>query len=408
MTTVHQPLPTAPAPVQAPAPAPGPGAAPLPAASPASTNNPLCTRRTLLKGAAITAAVNTGIALALWWAGVGPLDVQLVVSHAIGLTIWSLMNAGARWLARPSDPGGFPRGWRAVVLVPSVVLTGAAMGFVVGGLYSGQRWQWAIGADPRMAWAMLAITAVAGSAMTLYFYLAGKSSYLQTELERTQRQTSEARLRLLESQLEPHMMFNTLANLRVLIGLDPPRAQAMLDHLIAYLRSTLTASRSGAHPLSQEFDRLSDYLALMAIRMGPRLQVTLELPEELRDVPVPPLLLQPLVENAIHHGLEPCVAGGHIAVRAWRSRTGNPTDSATGSTLGGHLHLQVSDTGQGTAAAHSSSSTGTNTSPSPSTGTGFGLAQVRERLATTYGPGASLTLIANKPTGTSANVQIPL
>ncbi|MDP2160773.1 MAG: ATP-binding protein, partial [Flavobacterium sp.] len=119
-----------------------------------------------------------------------------------------------------------------------------------------------------------------------------------------------------------------------------------------------------------------------------------------------PLLLQPLVENAIHHGLEPCVAGGHIAVRAWRSRTGNPTDSATRSTLGGHLHLQVSDTGQGTAAAHGTSSTGTNTSPS--TGTGFGLAQVRERLATTYGPAASLTLIANKPTGTSANVQIPL
>jgi LytS/YehU family sensor histidine kinase len=202
------------------------------------------------------------------------------------------------------------------------------------------------------------------------------------------------------------MMFNTLANLRVLIGLDPPRAQAMLDHLIAYLRSTLTASRAGQHPLADEFDRLSDYLALMAIRMGPRLQVTLDLPEELRDVPVPPLLLQPLVENAIHHGLEPCVAGGHIAVRAWRSRTGIPTDSATGSTLGGHLHLQVSDTGQGTAVAHSSSSTGTNTSPS--TGTGFGLAQVRERLATTYGPGASLTLIANKPTGTSANVQIPL
>jgi signal transduction histidine kinase len=369
----------------------------------------------LLQGAAITVAVNTGIALALWWAGVGPLDVQLVVSHAIGLTIWSLMNAGARWLARPSDPGGFPRGWRAVVLVPSVVLTGAAMGFVVGGLYSGQRWQWAIGADPRMAWAMLAITAVAGSAMTLYFYLAGKSSYLQTELERTQRQTAEARLRLLESQLEPHMMFNTLANLRVLIGLDPPRAQAMLDHLIAYLRSTLAASRSGAHPLSQEFERLSDYLALMAIRMGPRLQTTLELPDGLRDIPVPPLLLQPLVENAIHHGLEPCVAGGLISVRAWS----DPSAQL--------LHLQVTDTGQGlpahgagTAPAHTTpptpqasptigavGATGAH-SPLSTQSTGFGLAQVRERLATTYGPAASLTLIANNPTGTSANVQIPL
>src|SRR5690606_22156517 len=129
------------------------------------------------------------------------------------------------------------------------------------------------------------------------------------EQEEAQRQASEARLRLLESQLEPHMLFNTLANLRALIGSDPPRAVEMLDRLNAFLRATLAASRSAAgaqrHTLRDEFARLDDYLALMAVRMGPRLRVVLSLPEPLADCPVPALLLQPLVENAIRHGLEP-------------------------------------------------------------------------------------------------------
>jgi two-component system sensor histidine kinase AlgZ len=111
------------------------------------------------------------------------------------------------------------------------------------------------------------------------------------------------------------MLFNTLANLRVLIGLDPPRAQAMLDRLIGFLRATLDASRSGSHSLAGEFARLADYLALMKIRMGDRLQAELRLPPELAELPVPPLLLQPLVENAVRHGVEPSPEGGVIRIR---------------------------------------------------------------------------------------------
>jgi LytS/YehU family sensor histidine kinase len=92
----------------------------------------------------------------------------------------------------------------------------------------------------------------------------------------------------------------------------------MLDHLIAFLRTTLAATRADRHPLATEFDALRDYLALMAVRMGPRLQVQLDLPDELRAAAVPPLLLQPLVENAIKHGLEPKVEGGRIEVVARR------------------------------------------------------------------------------------------
>ena len=348
----------------------------------------------LVKGLAITVVVNSVIAAVLWWLGIGSIDEQMVYSQGIGLSIWALVNTGARLLSRPSDPGGFPVGWRAVLLVPGGVVLGVALGSTLGSWYTGHTQNLLVTHNPRMAWTLLGMSLIVGSAMTLYFYLAGKSNFLQSELERTQRQTAEAQLKLLESQLEPHMLFNTLANLRVLISIDPPRAQTMLDHLIAYLRATLAASRhttgEGGHTLATEFERLKDYLALMAIRMGPRLRVTLDLPDALRNHPIPPLLLQPLVENAIQHGLEPQVAGGHILVRA--SQVDTPVAPA--------LRLEVTDDGAGTAATLPTSADG------PATGKGFGTAQVRERLATAYGDRATFELIALSPNGTSAVVHI--
>jgi sensor histidine kinase YesM len=180
------------------------------------------------------------------------------------------------------------------------------------------------------------------------------------------------------------MLFNTLANLRVLIGMDPARAQAMLDHLIAFLRATLNASRTPLHPLAAEFAHLADYLALMTVRMGPRLVVRLDVPDALAQVPVPPLLLQPLVENCIKHGLEPKVEGGRIEVSARQA--------------GGMLQLTVRDTGVGLSAVPSAA------------GTTFGLEQVRARLATLYGERAKLTLqaAADAEGGTLARIDMPL
>lgn len=181
------------------------------------------------------------------------------------------------------------------------------------------------------------------------------------------------------------MLFNTLANLRVLISLDPARAQAMLDRLIAFLRATLDASRRGeSHSLRAEFARLGDYLALMEVRMGPRLQTRLDLPEALAELPVPPLLLQPLVENAIKHGLEPKVEGGCLTVSARQEA--------------GQLRLEVLDSGVGPAQAR----------PADQIGSGFGLEQVRSRLATQYGPGAGLRLAAAAEGGTRVSLWLPL
>jgi LytS/YehU family sensor histidine kinase len=158
----------------------------------------------------------------------------------------------------------------------------------------------------------------------------------------------------------------------------------MLDRLIAFLRATLMASRTEQHALHVEFERLADYLALMAVRMGPRLQVSFELPQALRALPVPPLLLQPLVENGIQHGLEPKVEGGRIEVAARVD--------------GSMLVMTVRDTGTGLPAA------GAVRDGS------FGLAQVRERLATLYGERASVTLEAagDAEGGTRATVRLPV
>jgi sensor histidine kinase YesM len=157
----------------------------------------------------------------------------------------------------------------------------------------------------------------------------------------------------------------------------------MLDRLNAFLRATLAASRSdargGQHTLSDEFARLGDYLELMALRMGPRLRVRLELPEALASLPVPPLLLQPLVENAIRHGLEPSTRGGEVLVSAHREGT--------------CLCLSVSDDG-----------VGSERDPAA----GFGLNQVRERLQSLYGEAARIDWHSRAGEGTRVRLQLPL
>ena len=339
--------------------------------------------RSLLRHGLTTAAFCCAIALALTVSGQGAWDVQLAYSLGIGLVSWLVIDLGRVLLA----PGtGWPHGWRGGVLIATGIATGYVLGSVIGNAYSGSTQHL-----PHQHGAMsaLVITIAAGAGMSFFFYSQGQARHLQAHMAQAQRDAAEARLKLLEAQLEPHMLFNTLANLRVLVATDPPRAQAMLDHLIAYLRATLSASRATTHPLADEFGRLRDYLELMAVRMGPRLSYQLDLPEGLRGVDVPPLLLQPLVENAIRHGLEPQVQGGRISVRA-STRTGP---------AGTLLVLEVHDTGAGLATAPPASD---------APGSHFGLAQVRERLATLYGTTATLDLIAASAGGTSATVTFSL
>ena len=312
-------------------------------------------------------------------------EISVRYSLCIGALSWAAIDFG-----RHLFPSSHSRGWPVGIGAIALPVLGIALGYV-GGTLLGDAWtglsSWRDAGRAQLR-VSIGITVLAGTAAAYYFHSAGKRAWMQAQMHEVHRQGTEAQLRLLQTQLEPHMLFNTLANLRVLIGTDPERAQAMLDRIIAYLRATLSASRRTEHPLQDEFERLHDYLALMAVRMGPRLAYTLDLPEALRTALVPPLLLQPLVENAIRHGLEPQVEGGHITVRAG-TRPG---------ASGPMLVIEVDDTGVGLATP----------TPAPGATPGFGLAQVRERLASLHGALGTLELIANKHEGTRTCVTFPL
>lgn len=192
----------------------------------------------------------------------------------------------------------------------------------------------------------------------------------------------QAQLQLLQAQIEPHMLFNTLANLQGMIAIDPEGAQKMLDQLIQYLRATLSSSRVDKTTLTQEFALLEAYLGLMSVRMGARLGFTLDLPHALRRASIPPMLLQPLVENAIIHGLEPKIDGGHITVSAKQD--------------GAMLVLSVADTGLGLDA------------PSAKSGTHIGVANTRERLLALFGAQSTFSLEPNAPQGALARLTLPV
>ncbi|MDT7835206.1 sensor histidine kinase [Aquabacterium sp. OR-4] len=311
-----------------------------------------------------------------------------VYANCIGMLCWLFIDGG-RKLMIAQWPALDPRdtGWPGKAGIVFCVLAGTAAGYALGTLAGDAVTGLSLHKSFRSLQPVL-MSLLAAVGATLFFYQRERAARQQAAAEAAQRLASETQLKLLRSQLEPHMLFNTLANLRVLIGLDAERAQAMLDHLIAYLRATLNASRADRHALAAEFERVDDYLALMAIRMGPRLSVQLDLPAELRPLPVPPLLLQPLVENAIQHGLEPHLAGGCIRVSATRIHTPQ----------GPRLCLRVSDNGAGLPASEQ---------PAATAGTGFGTGQVRERLASLFGDAAQFTLGPGADGGTDATVLLP-
>ncbi len=316
-----------------------------------------------------------------------PYEIPVRYSLAIGVLTWALIDFG-RHLFKSSNSANWPAGIAGVLLPLVGIVLGYLGGTFLADLWCGiSSWDQRGRAQLRIS---IAITAMAGIVGTYYFYTRGKSAWLHAKVNEVHAEAAEARLKLLEAQLEPHMMFNTLANLRALVATDPPRALAMLDHLIAYLRATLSGARSTLHPLADEFARLADYLEIMAVRMGPRLAFTLHLPDTLQDVPVPPLLLQPLVENAIRHGLEPKVGGGRIDV--WASTLPGPAGTL--------LVLEVADTGVGLGSA--------STPDAGWPGSHFGMAQVRERLTTLYGAQGTLELIASSAGGTSARATFPI
>jgi hypothetical protein len=202
------------------------------------------------------------------------------------------------------------------------------------------------------------------------------------ERESMQRQLSEAKMQMMQAQVEPHFLFNTLASVEHLIETDPPRASAMQRSLIKYLRAVLPQMRESSlmSNLGQEADMVAAYLALLKMRMEERLTIDFDIPDGLRTACFPPMMLQSTVENAIKHGLEAKPEGGTLKVRA---------DVAHNK-----LRVTVTDNGLGFGAK-------------PSTGTGLGLTNIRERLKLLHGDQASLNIEPNFPSGVIAIIEVP-
>jgi sensor histidine kinase YesM len=197
----------------------------------------------------------------------------------------------------------------------------------------------------------------------------------------SEKQLMQAQMRMLQAQIEPHFLFNTLATIQSLIGRSPEKANLMMDNFIAYLRQSLSASRSQEGTVKREFDLLRHYLELLKIRMGDRLRFALDVPDDLQNATLAPMLLQPIVENAIKHGLEPKVEGGLVRVSARRE--------------GAQMVLCVNDNGLGFS-DHADRS-----------GSGVGLTNLRERLAVLYDGQATLTVAEANP-GTEITIRTPL
>ena len=208
------------------------------------------------------------------------------------------------------------------------------------------------------------------------------AAHAAAERETLQRQVTEAKMQMMQAQVEPHFLFNTLASVEHLIETDPPRASAMQRSLIQYLRAVLPQMRETAAitNLGREADMVKAYLNLLKMRMEERLNVEFQVPEGLRSAAFPPMMLQSLVENAIKHGLEAKEEGGTLRVTAEVAHN--------------KLRVTVTDDGMGFGVV-------------PSTSTGLGLQSIRERLKLLHGQNAQLIIVPNTPCGVCSTIEVP-
>lgn len=254
------------------------------------------------------------LALMFNFFGMGPLWLQLIYANGIGLT----MRTTIRWLQRNRP---------ALSMTFNTCLALVLAGLLWFGLPIGWTW-WQFSAagkefKPGFDLSLLGIVALVSLAMTAFYYLLDQRYQLQQQLMQTalrqseqEKQLLEQQLKLLQSQIEPHFLFNTLANVQALIRLEPQQASQMLAALTTLLRQSLDQTRTQLVPLADELSFSRAYLQIQQIRLGGRLQLDWQQSDDLPlQLQVPPVLLQPLLENALQHGIEPLRSGGQLQVR---------------------------------------------------------------------------------------------
>jgi signal transduction histidine kinase len=305
-----------------------------------------------------------------WW---GWYQMNLLISLLIGYTIHGLFTLTGRWLGEARI-----RGFSALqrtLYFGGLPLFGVALAWPIG--------MWLVAGIDLRDWADTRRLAINIGVVLLFCLLSFVFFESKARQITAEKQAVEAQLKLLQGQIEPHFLFNTLANVTALMEVDSARARTMLESFVDYLRASMAGLRSDRHTLGEELGLVDAYLRVVGLRMDDRLTVHIDVPDALRPLPLPALMLQPLVENAIRHGLEPKLEGGQIAVQARLQ--------------GASLVLTVEDTGLGQAVAQAQRTQGS----------GNALANIRQRLLQAFGSDASLVLEPVSPSGTRARLTLP-
>jgi len=328
-------------------------------------------------------AINSGVAAIMSIEDPRPFWHPFVSAQCFGLAIAYCVNVASPWeKSRPvwrlcvAVAIGTIAGYGLVVLVKWYLL--GLSGYAPGELVSDSH---------KFQWTLLSGFSN-GLFVSLFFLLKFRETRAEAALHRAEAERHrlsglalESELKLMQAQVEPHFLFNTLASVQYLTETDPPQASALLGHLLAYLRAALPQLRSSSTTLRQEVALTEAYLQILKMRMGTRLAFTIDVAEELRSQPFPPGLLISIVENAITHGLEPSAEGGSVRVEARRD--------------GARLVVAVTDTGVGLKAARRP-------------GQGVGLANVRDRIAALFGSKGRFSLAEAPPHGARAAIEIPI
>ena len=317
----------------------------------------------------VTLAASSAATRAIWPTFVAAnVIISLAITFAVRL---------AFWLGRRAVGAGRLAAWspsRRSLYFTFVSIAGVAVGWPLGMVLAGRL-------DERFMAPLVRPGLLGSSIVVALFVTALFQQFFRTKARQiaAENAASEAQLRLLQAQIEPHFLFNTLASIDQLIQTDPPRASKMQQSLIRYLRSAMPQMRETQRPtLGQQIDLSCAFLEIMAIRMEERLTTVIEVPEGLKSALFPSMMLQTLVENAIKHGLEPKAAGGRLAIRA--------------EVVDAQLAVHVIDNGVGF---------------NPTGDGGVGLANIRERLKALYDGRAELIIAVPPEGGTSATIKVP-
>lgn len=332
----------------------------------------------------LTCAGNTAIAVILsatYKGQTGFFDI-FIISQIIGLSICSWMVAGMEQLATSSwiRPGFVIAGCMILGLLTGFLLCGGYL-HLVRGVHQQIFFTQIM---PKMALP----TVFFGVPMIYFFYTRRQLLETRQKLQEEQirhltmeKNIAQQHLKLLQAQIEPHFMFNTLANIQSLIDADPVSAKQMLEAFNDYLRLCLKQIRQEMIPLEQELNLVRQYLAVFKIRFGRRLEFEIREDPDARKVEIPPFIIQPLVENSIKYAVEPSVDGGFILV--------------TASIENKCLIIKVTDRGEPLTKDFSQS------------GSGIGLANIRERLECVYGNGFRMEMTAIPGKNLKVTIEVP-